>query len=67
MRVGRYERTACVGENRIACRILEGELESDNVYGWVGLKLTLAKGYGRMLTGFTRHVIGTVGGLLLRR
>jgi hypothetical protein len=59
-----------VGEKRIACRILEGNLGSDaldDVYGSVGLKLTLAKGDGRVLTGFTRHVIGTGGGLLLRR
>lgn len=31
MRVGRYDRTARVGENRIACRILEGKLESDDL------------------------------------
>jgi len=68
--VGRYDRSARVGEKRIPCRILEGKLESDDledVYGWVELKLTLAKGDGRLLTGFTRHVIGTGGGLLLRR
>ena len=68
--MGRYDLTAHVGEKRITCRILEGKLESDDlddVYGWVGLKLTLAKRDGRVLTGFTRHVIGTGGGLLLRR
>jgi hypothetical protein len=31
IRVERYERTARVGEKRIACRILEGELESDDL------------------------------------
>jgi len=49
---------------------LEGKLESgdlDDVYGWMRLKFTLAKGDGRVLTGFTRNVIGTGGGLLLRR
>jgi len=47
---------ARVGEKRTACRILEGKLETDDlddVYGWMRLKLTLAKGDGRVLTGFT--------------
>jgi len=46
-RVERYEYTARVEEKRIARRILEGKLESDDlddVYGWMKLKLTLAQG-----------------------
>lgn len=70
IRVERYECTARVGEKRNACRILEGKLESDDlddIYGWMNLKLALAKDDGRVFIGFTRHVVGTGGGLLLRR
>lgn len=68
--VGTIRSYGSVGQKRTACRILEGKLESDDlddIYGWVGLTLTLAKGDGRMLTGFAQHLIGRVGGLLLRR
>ena len=45
--MGRYDRSARVGEKRIPCRILEGKLESDDLEDVLrlgGVKIDLSKG-----------------------